>query len=325
MDTLIREDDILMSTANSLNLLGRTTYVREVPVPMAFGAFMTLLRPRPTVLGGYLIHCLRTPQAFDFYRQHANTTTNISNLNSSSLANFQIPLPPRDVQREIVAEIEGYQRVMDGARAVVEAYRPHVEVDPSWPLVRLGEVCGKPQYGSNTSKAPYDGEVRYVRITDLTDDGRLKETDAVSPSIVEPACFLEPDDLLIARSGSVGRSYLHGHLPGTYQYAGYLIRFRVDTSRALPAYLFHYMHTGPWYEWVARNTKVGAQPNINAQQYASCGIPLPPLDVQQAIVAELEAERSLVEANRELITRMESRIASAGARVWGGRGVGGAG
>ena len=47
-------------------------------------------------------------------------------------------------------------------------------------------------------------------------------------------------------------------------------------------------------------------------------IPVPPLDVQQSIVAELEAERALVEANRELTERMESRIASAVSRVWGG-------
>ena len=52
----------------------------------------------------------------------------------------QIPLPPLDVQKEIVAEIEGYQKVIDGARAVVDNYRPHIVVDPEWPMVALAEA-----------------------------------------------------------------------------------------------------------------------------------------------------------------------------------------
>ena len=54
--------------------------------------------------------------------------------------NFQIPLPPLEVQREIVAEIEGYQKVIDGARAVVENYRPRIDVDPEWPMAAFGDV-----------------------------------------------------------------------------------------------------------------------------------------------------------------------------------------
>ena len=57
-----------------------------------------------------------------------------------SFADIGIPLPPLEVQQEIVAEIEGYQKVIDGARAVVENYRPHIHVDPDWPMVKLGEL-----------------------------------------------------------------------------------------------------------------------------------------------------------------------------------------
>ena len=57
------------------------------------------------------------------------------------LQNLEIPLPPLEVQREIVAEVEGYQRVIDGARDVLNNYRPHIPVDPEWPMVPLKEVC----------------------------------------------------------------------------------------------------------------------------------------------------------------------------------------
>ena len=58
-----------------------------------------------------------------------------------SFAELQIPLPPLDVQKEIVAEIECYQKVIDGARAVIDNYRPHIPIHPDWPMVPLEETC----------------------------------------------------------------------------------------------------------------------------------------------------------------------------------------
>ena len=60
---------------------------------------------------------------------------------SQSFAELQIPLPPLEVQKEIVAEIEGYQKVINGARAVLDHYRPHIPIHPDWPMVTLGESC----------------------------------------------------------------------------------------------------------------------------------------------------------------------------------------
>ena len=59
----------------------------------------------------------------------------------NDLVEIQIPLPPLEVQKEIVAEIEGYQKVIDGARAVLDNYRPHIPIHPDWPMVQLGDVC----------------------------------------------------------------------------------------------------------------------------------------------------------------------------------------
>ena len=54
---------------------------------------------------------------------------------------FKIPLPPLEVQREIVAEIESYQKLIDGCRQVVDSWKPQIDIDPEWPVVKLGEVC----------------------------------------------------------------------------------------------------------------------------------------------------------------------------------------
>jgi restriction endonuclease S subunit len=168
-----------------------------------------------------------------------------------------------------------------------------------FPHVTLGEVLiGKPQYGSGASKAPFDGNVRYIRITDITDKGELRTDDPVSPSIIETENFLTHDDLLIARSGSVGRAYLHKQETGTFQFAGYLIRFRIDNVKALPAYVYRVVQSPAWWNWIASNSKTGTLTNINAQQYASFEFPLPPLEVQKEIVAEIEGYQKVIDGAR---------------------------
>ena len=178
-----------------------------------------------------------------------------------------------------------------------------------FPHVTLGQVIiGKPQYGSGASKVPFDGSHRYVRITDLSDKGELKPDDPVSPSVIEPENFLTADDLLIARSGSVGRSYLHKKLPGQFQYAGYLIRFRIDPSRALPGYVYRIVQSPAWWEWIASNSKTGTLTNINAQQYASFEFPLPPLDMQKEIVAEIEGHQKVIDGARAVLDNYRAHI-----------------
>ena len=64
---MLRSGDILVSTANSLNLLGRTTHVQSVDYPVSFGAFMSVVRPNEKILDAYLLHCLRTEFAYNFF------------------------------------------------------------------------------------------------------------------------------------------------------------------------------------------------------------------------------------------------------------------
>ena len=133
-DKLLKSGDILISTANSLHLLGRTTHVRDINHSMSFGAFMSAIRPKESILDTYLVHCLRSEFAADFFLRNANTTTNISNLNLNTLAKFQIPLPPLPVQKEIVAEIEGYQKVIERNHELIASLEKKIQgiIDRVW-------------------------------------------------------------------------------------------------------------------------------------------------------------------------------------------------
>ncbi|MDA8120894.1 MAG: N-6 DNA methylase [Gammaproteobacteria bacterium] len=190
-----------------------------------------------------------------------------------------------------------------------DRYREGGERSSHFPWVKLGDISlGKPQYGSGASKVSYNGTVRYIRITDLTDRGKLKETDPVSPSTIEENCFLKYGDLLIARSGSVGRTYLHQETSGSFQYAGYLIRFRVDPAKALAAFIFQITQSPHWDEWVVSQSKTGTIANINAQQYSSFRLPLPPLEVQKGIVAEIEGYQKVINGARAVLDNYRPHI-----------------
>ena len=190
-----------------------------------------------------------------------------------------------------------------------ERYRENSERSTQFPWTELGSITlSKPQYGSGARKVSYDGTVRYIRITDITERGKLKDLGPVSPSTIEEYYFLKYGDLLIARSGSVGRTYLHEKTSGKFQFAGYLIRFRLDPTKATTSFVFQVTQSPHWNEWIIRQSKTGTIANINAQEYSSFSFPLPPLEIQKEIVSEIEGYQKVIDGARAVLDNYRPHI-----------------
>lgn len=229
------------------------------------------------------------------------------------LAEFQIPLPPLEVQKEIVAEIEGYQKVINGASAVLDHYRPHIPIHPDWPLVKLGEVCsyaGGTQPPKDTFiSEPRDGYIRLLQIRDYKSD---KWKVYIPTSERHKTC--EPEDIMIGRYGPPVFQILKGKR-GAYNVA--LIKCIPNLVRLERMWLYLFLSSARVQETIIALSGRVRQSGVNPADLDELQIPLPPLSTQQAIVAEIEAEQALVAANRELITRFEQKIQVTLARVWG--------
>lgn len=165
-------------------------------------------------------------------------------------------------------------------------------------MVKLGEVCDRfGEYGMSVSSKPYDG-IRYIRITDITDDGSLND-DYVSADInyIDDDYRLQKGDVLFARTGAtVGKTLVYKEEFGKCVYAGYLIRYRPNLSLVLPQFLFYCTHYQEYYNWVKNNQKAAAQPNISAKLYNGYEFPLPPLEEQHRIVSILDASFEKIDA-----------------------------
>ena len=163
-----------------------------------------------------------------------------------------------------------------------------------FPMVKLKRLLlSKPQYGANEAglTRENDEQPRYIRITDIDENGLISTAElGATITNVEDKYILNENDIVIARSGAtVGKAYIHKQLPYKCVYAGYLIRFVVDSEKILPDYLFAYTQLGSYKEWVNAIQRPSAQPNINAEEYQSLEIPLPNLSKQQEIVDYINA------------------------------------
>lgn len=136
----LRKNDILICAASgSADHVGKVAFIEE-DMPYYFGGFMAVLRCNERVAPRFLFECLRA-ETFRAHLAKSIAGANINNLKASIVHSYSIPLPPLAIQQEIVAEIENYQKIIDGARQVVENYRPRVAIQSDWPMVPIADAC----------------------------------------------------------------------------------------------------------------------------------------------------------------------------------------
>ena len=317
---------VMVGSNGNRDRVGNTFLADQQVQGHLLASFLIGIAPVVGTSERFLAASLRSVQIQSLITESTAGSTGLKNLSLTWLRNLPILLPPLAEQRAIAAVLDAIDDAIDRTEAVIAATERlrdallhdlltlgvpgwHSEwrdipglgaVPASWDVVRLGDMCAPPEYGAGAPARSFDPNLpRYVRITDLTDDGRLRSEGARSaaPSQVE-GYELEPGDVLFARSGAtVGKTYLHRPKDGPCVYAGYLIRFRPLPNSILPELLELWTHSSFYHRWVQSMFRAGAQPNINAAEYSSLRIPLPPLPEQRAIVAVLDGVDEAKERN----------------------------
>ena len=211
------------------------------------------------------------------------------------------------------SEPEGLQGA--ARRRVAEKMKPSGipwigDVPMGWEVRRLKDILARPlQYGASESGIAYDEALpRYIRITDITLDGRLKDKGVLSLTEESASDYiLQDQDILLARSGAtVGKAFLYEKQMGRAAFAGYLIRATIDVTNALPRFVY-YTTLGCGYDDWRNSIAVSATiQNIGADKYNNYSLPMPPLTEQRAIADYLDEKCAAIDA---MIAEKEALIA----------------
>lgn len=174
-----------------------------------------------------------------------------------------------------------------------------------WKVAKLGSCCiNKGDYGINAPAVPFSKDLpTYLRITDIDDDGNYVKSKKVSVKNENSDEFiLKEGDIVFARTGAtVGKSYLFDANDGKLVFAGFLIKFTPNNKTLMSMYLKHAVSTQQYWHWVKTTSMRSGQPGINAEEFRSLPISLPPLSEQQVIAFCLSTWDTAINKIQKLI------------------------
>jgi type I restriction enzyme S subunit len=274
----------------------------------------------PELFNGFVYYFLKHNVT---YLQSLGTGATFKEISKKVVENVSISFPPIEEQQRIVAELDLLTGIIEKKNAqlrdldaLAQSIFYEMFGDPGhsiYPVVPLSSLSkSKLSYGSGASAINFNGDIRYIRITDIQDNGTLS-SEPMSPSVYDDKYLLKEGDILFARSGAtVGKTYMYREEDGKAIYAGYLIRFIPDAEKVLPEYIFSFTHSAYYKAFVRASAQAVAQPNINAQQYGGLKVCLPPLHEQRLFankVIKLENERKAITASiNEVRNLLNSRM-----------------
>jgi type I restriction enzyme M protein len=320
-------DSILVSSRATIGRIG----INKIPIATNQGFKNIIIRDKNAANPMFVALMVKMLVPKMIRLSSGGTFKEISKTNFSTL---QIPLPPIETQRAIVAEIVGYQKIIDGAKQVVDSWKPNIEVEleearktagfDTWKMVKVGDIClvkGGKRLPKGLQFAKEKTDHPYIRVTDMI-EGSINSDDLkyISQDVHSKInnYTISKNDVYISIAGTIG---LFGTLPekldGTNltENAAKLV---LDIKQLDKNYLKYIGNSYLVQQQVKRLTHSVGVPKLALERIRTIEFPLPPLETQQKIVTHIETERQLIEGNRQLIATYEEKIKKVISRVWEG-------
>lgn len=151
----------------------------------------------------------------------------------------------------------------------------------------MGDISESFEYGLNASATEYDGENKYIRITDIDENTHKFLINGLTSPDTDLSLannyLLEEGDILFARTGaSVGKTYIYDVQDGKVYFAGFLIRAKIKLEFD-SQFIFQNTLTSKYKNFVKVTSQRSGQPGINAQEYAGFSIVIPEKEEQTKI------------------------------------------
>ncbi len=313
---LLEKDDILISLTGNV---GRVGMIKSELLPALLNQRVGKINVISSRAINEYIFWILNNDIFENHALFASSGIAQANLSSKWLEKYKIPLPPLEVQQEIVAELESYQKIIDGAKQVVENYLPTIRIEPGWEIKTLGEVCDRitdgthqtPTYAKSgviflSSKNVTSKKIDWDNVKYIPENLHIQLSKRVSPKL---------GDVLLAKSGTTGVAALVDK-DIVFDIYESLALFRVN-DYLLPEYLLQLLNSQFVENQFQSRIKGISIKHLHLDELRLVQIPVPPLDIQRQIVNQIEQEQKLVDANKRLIEIFEQKIKDKISEVWG--------
>ena len=310
---------------------GRACIMPNLGTKMITAVDCTIVRPNAVTSTRFLLQYLSSQAYFDAVNTCLAGGTR-QRISRGNLAQFNVPIPSSKIEQEKIGEVlekldtlitlhqRKYEKLVNIKKSMLDKMFPQNGVsvpeirfkgftDP-WEQRKLGELSRSFEYGLNAAAKEYDGQNKYLRITDIDDTSRqFVSADITSPdaNLAEADNYrLSDGDVLFARTGaSVGKTYLYKKSDGLVYFAGFLIRAKIKESVSA-GFIFQNTLTRSYERYIAITSQRSGQPGVNAQEYAEYQLMLPELFEQEKIAKLLEALDTLITLHQRKLEKLQN-------------------
>lgn len=312
---VVHIDDVLFQSVNAENL-GHYHYTKDKELDKQFVASTGFFLLRMKNGCNAFLYQLLFTKAFNQEVHKYSAGSIYPAINITEFKKIKVRIPKSiEEQRKIAAALAAYDEMIAVKTAKLETWqecKKRMEKEifgmakrfrdddgnefPEWEEKTLGEISEPLKYGMSAAAVKYDGENKYLRITDIDEASRKYVSDKIaSPeaSKIAEKFLVQKNDLLFARTGaSVGKTYLYDETDGKMYYAGYLIKAHIKPEYD-SQFIFQLTLTNEFKKWVKKESMRTAQPGINAECLAKYKMMIPCMEEQQKIgsfLAEIDKE-----------------------------------
>lgn len=239
------------------------------------------------------------------------------NISQGIIKNIKIPLPPLEVQEEIVKELDGYQAVIDGAQKVIYNWKPALPINPNWGKTRLGDICEVQSGGTplkNQKEYWTNGSINWYSSGELNEIYTNESNEKITPLGLENsnAKLFPKGSLLVGMydTAAFKMSILDREAAFNQAISGIKPNNKVDMY-------FLYLYFTANRELYMKQRAGVRQQNLNKGFICNINIPIPPIEKQKEIVSKVEEERIIIEECKKLIELHQNKINSKIKSIWG--------
>ena len=296
---LVNENDILFARTGAS--VGKTYHYNIKDGKLYFAGF--LIRFHINKANSKFIYYNTLKEDYNKWVALTSMRTGQPGINAEEYKNYKIKLPCLEEQEKIADFLSSVDKKISTTEEKLGLFKDYKKGImqkifnqelrfkdsngndyPEWEEKKLGEISSNIMYGLNSSAVEFDGENKYIRITDINEDnGKFEPNPLTSPSGTLDNNFLvNENDILFARTGaSVGKTYHYNIKDEKLYFAGFLIRFHINKANS--KFIYYNTLKEDYNKWVALTSMRTGQPGINAEEYKNYKIKLPCLEEQQKI------------------------------------------